>query len=61
MVVGRVGLEPTIYRLKAECFTIKLPSLNLVGVVGLEPTTPCSQSRCSTKLSYAPKFDWLPR
>ena len=26
-----------------------------VGIVGFEPTTPCSQSRCSTKLSYIPK------
>ena len=24
------------------------------GIVGFEPTTPCSQSRCSTKLSYIP-------
>ena len=26
----------------------------MVGATGFEPTTPCSQSRCSTKLSYAP-------
>ena len=26
----------------------------LVGAAGFEPTTPCSQSRCSTRLSYAP-------
>lgn len=26
----------------------------MVGAVGLEPTTPCSQSRCATRLRYAP-------
>ena len=24
------------------------------GIAGFEPATPCSQSRCSTKLSYIP-------
>ena len=28
----------------------------LVGVVGFEPTTLCSQSRCATKLRYTPKL-----
>lgn len=23
---------------------------NMVGIVGFEPTTPCSQSRCATRL-----------
>ena len=27
----------------------------LVEAMGLEPTTPCLQSRCSSQLSYAPK------
>jgi hypothetical protein len=27
---------------------------NLVGVEGFEPPTPCSQSRCATKLRYTP-------
>ena len=26
----------------------------LVGAEGFEPPAPCSQSRCSTRLSYAP-------
>ena len=30
----------------------------LVGAEGFEPPTPCSQSRCATKLRYAPK-KWL--
>jgi hypothetical protein len=33
-----------------------LPKLliSLVGAAGFEPAAPCSQSRCSTRLSYAP-------
>lgn len=27
--------------------------LNLVTTLGFEPKTPCSQSKCSTRLSYA--------
>ena len=27
----------------------------LVEVMGIEPTTPCLQSRCSSHLSYTPK------
>jgi hypothetical protein len=26
----------------------------VVGAAGFEPAAPCSQSRCSTRLSYAP-------
>ena len=26
----------------------------MVGVEGFEPTTPCSQSRCATRLRYTP-------
>ena len=29
-------------------------SIKLVGIVGLEPTTLCSQSRCATRLRYIP-------
>ena len=28
--------------------------LSVVGTAGFEPTTPCSQSRCATKLRYVP-------
>ena len=28
--------------------------LFLVEIVGVEPTTPCLQSRCSSQLSYTP-------
>jgi hypothetical protein len=26
----------------------------MVGATGFEPATPCSQSKCATKLRYAP-------
>jgi len=29
----------------------------MVGATGFEPATPCSQSRCATKLRYAPTRD----
>ena len=29
--------------------------LLLVGAIGFEPTTPCAQGRCATRLRYAPK------
>jgi hypothetical protein len=32
-----------------------LQDLQLVGTVGLEPTTPCSQSRCASQLRHVPK------
>ncbi len=28
----------------------------MVGLVGLEPTTLCSQSRCASQLRYSPKW-----
>ena len=27
---------------------------DLVGAIGFEPTTPCAQGRCATRLRYAP-------
>ena len=32
----------------------KVPTTTLVGAIGFEPTAPCSQSKYSTRLSYAP-------
>ena len=32
------------------------PLLNVVETMGLEPTTPCLQSRCSSQLSYVPEW-----
>ena len=31
----------------------------MVGAIGFEPTTPCSRSRCATRLRYAPIIDAL--
>ncbi len=33
--------------------------LLMVGVVGFEPTTPCSQGRCATELRYTPSFNFM--
>ena len=30
------------------------PKSDVVETMGLEPTTPCLQSRCSSQLSYVP-------
>ena len=34
--------------------TWKLLNYELVGAIGFEPTTPCAQGRCATRLRYAP-------
>jgi hypothetical protein len=34
------------------CKLLKL--VELVGAIGFEPTTPCAQGRCATRLRYAP-------
>ena len=31
----------------------------MVGAIGFEPTTPCAQGRCATRLRYAPTFTAL--
>ncbi len=31
-----------------------LERIRLVGAIGFEPTTPCAQGRCATRLRYAP-------
>ena len=35
-------------------YSLPQPNLVLVGVEGFEPPTPCSQSRCATRLRYTP-------
>ena len=32
-----------------------IPQCNVVGLVGLEPTTPALSTRCSNQLSYSPE------
>ena len=62
------GFEPVTTRLEGGCSIqlsykriiagfVKLPddvSLKLVGAQGFEPWTPCSQSRCATRLRHTP-------
>ena len=38
----------------AREFPLKQGAKNLVGAIGFEPTTPCAQGRCATRLRYAP-------
>jgi hypothetical protein len=37
-----------------RAFGSVLDPVNLVGAIGFEPTTPCAQGRCATRLRYAP-------
>ncbi len=46
-LVPVVGIELTTYRLQGGCSTTELNRHILVDVTGLEPATPCLQSRCS--------------
>jgi hypothetical protein len=58
------GFEPVTIRLEGGCSIQlsykRLTDVNiicleeLVGAVGFEPTTPWSQTRCTTRLCYAP-------
>jgi hypothetical protein len=52
-LVGRVGLEPTIPRLKGECFNqlSHRPISILAPAVGLEPTMAALTEQCLTDLA----------
>src|SRR5205085_2324224 len=41
--------------LAISCSSRSCPSRQLVGLVGLEPTTPALSTRCSNQLSYRPR------
>lgn len=44
-------------RRRSECVPYLCQTCRkVVGVAGFEPATPCSQGRCSTKLSHAPSM-----
>src|SRR2546427_8422493 len=46
---------PKFHGLKTWRSPILLKGLRiLVGAIGFEPTTPCAQGRCATRLRYAP-------
>lgn len=43
------------YCLEGSCsIQLSYGCILLVGAAGFEPATPCSQSRCATRLRYAP-------
>lgn len=51
MLVLPTGLEPVSSDYKSLVLTIELRQY-MVSVVGLEPTTSCSQNKCATKLHH---------
>src|SRR5579864_7957329 len=50
--VTAVEFESAPDRMRARGF--KAEGSLLVGAIGFEPTTPCAQGRCATRLRYAP-------
>ncbi len=50
---------PRAQRSRIETSRLPLTSNNVVETMGLEPTTPCLQSRCSSQLSYVPSAETL--
>lgn len=48
------GVEPASSAWKAEVLPLNHTRV-VVGATGFEPATLCSQSRCATKLRYAPE------
>src|SRR6185436_19472117 len=44
-------------KVRHERKTVFHPKRRMVGATGFEPATSCSQSKCSTRLSYAPTTD----
>ena len=48
---GRCSIQLSYRRHGHDCIVARL---GLVGVEGFEPPTPCSQSRCATRLRYTP-------
>ena len=52
LVLGR-GIEPLLQDWESWVLTV-IRTERVVEIVGVEPTTPCLQSRCSSQLSYTP-------
>jgi site-specific DNA recombinase len=48
-----VSFDPT-YRKPFDLISKRAKTEELVGAIGFEPTTPCAQGRCATRLRYAP-------
>lgn len=60
-MVEVIGFEPIILQLRSlTLYPVKLHSVKMVKVAGLEPTTSASQTRRSTNLSYTlTKIWWI--
>ena len=48
------GIEPPYSAWEAD--VLPLNYTRRVELMGLEPTTPCLQSKCSSRLSYSPEL-----
>ena len=56
-----MGIEPTWLAWKARALPLSytrpfFTSYEMVGATGFEPAAPWSQTKCATKLRYAPNF-----
>ena len=49
-----MGIEPTQLAWKARALPLSYTRVIMVGAAGFEPATPWSQTKCATKLRYAP-------
>ena len=55
IVIGWTHIGPQVLGFSNCRFQNSLMRLGiLVGAIGFEPTTPCAQGRCATRLRYAP-------
>ena len=59
-MVTCTGFEPVNACVKGMCVEpLHQQAIKMVGLVGLEPTTPRLSSVCSNQLSYQPISDFL--
>src|SRR5690554_2888850 len=58
---GRRDSNPRLTAWKAVALPTELLPHVVVGAAGFEPATPWSQTRCATRLRYAPTITWCTR
>ena len=54
------GTRTRVTAVKGRCLNRLTKRSHVVGVTGLEPAAPCSQSTCATKLRYTPAMEAVP-
>ena len=54
------GTRTRVTAVKGRCLNRLTKRSRVVGVTGLEPAAPCSQSTCATKLRYTPAMEAVP-